>query len=278
MNKRIGLKNSIKTFLVRFILNFFLYYPIIVALLILVRDKKRYEKLRQKFIKKLNKMYLDPYLGLVKPLEDGILWKQHKISGYNATSLMKLIFIDKVYPKPSHNGIIIDVGAHIGIYSIYASSCAEKVIAIEPETINFNHLITNTQSYGNIYPLKIALGEKNCEMKLFLHASLGHSLLFPSNQFEEILVRKLDDLIEELELHKVDLIKINAEGYELKILKGSEKTIGKFKPKLIIGIHHYEKEKQEVISYLKEFQGCRYEIDIRHGTLIADPRYLSNNV
>lgn len=273
MNDRERIRIPVRRFLLRSILNFLFYYHIIFALLILVRNKKNYEKLRQKVIKKLNKLGLDPYLGFVKPLEEGILWKQRKISGYNLTSLIKGIFIDNVYPKPNHNGIVIDVGAHIGIYSIYVSEYAERVIAIEPETINFNHLITNIQSKGNIYPFKIALGDENRKIKLFLHTSLGHSLLFPSNQFEEILVRKLDDVIEELELRKVDLIKIDTEGYELQVLKGAEKTIRKFKPKLVFDANHYEKEMQEIISYLKKVHNNVYEIDVYpEGLLIAQSR------
>lgn len=272
MSKRERLNLPVRNLLVRSILNFLFYYPIICILLILVRDKNNYEKLRQKVIKKLNKIYLDPYLGLVKPLEDGIFWKRGKITGYNATSIIKSIFIDNVYPKPKCNNIVIDVGAHIGLYSIYSSSYAERVIAIEPETTNFNHLIINIQSYKNIYPLKMALGDENRKMRLFLHDSWGHSLLFPSSQFEEVLVRKLDDVIEKLDLRKVDLIKINAEGYELKILKGAEKTIRKFKPILAIGIHHYEKEAQEIFSYLNEVHDKDYEIDINQRNLIANPR------
>lgn len=192
-----------------------------------------------------------------------------KISGDNATSLIKTIFIDNFYLKPDYNCTVIDVGAHIGIYSLYASKYAKKVIAIEPEPNNFNHLINNISNKNNIYPFNIALGDVNRKMKLYIHTALDHSLIFPSERFVEVSVKKLDDLVEELNLNSVELIKINAEGYELQILKSAEKTIKKFNPTLIVGVHHYKNEIEMIVSYLNKIGDNKYVINIKNGTLTA---------
>lgn len=266
-----------KNLLVRSILNLLLYYPLVIVLLVLIKDKEKYEKKRQNLIKKLNRLHLDPYLGLVKPSENGIFWEGCKISGDNATSLIKAIFINEFYSKPKRNDVVIDVGAHIGVYSIYASKYAKKIIAIEPEPNNFNHLIKNISAKNNIYPFNIALGDLDGKMKLYLHSALGHSLLFPSDEFVEVSVKKLDDLIEQLNLERVDLIKINAEGYELQILKGGEKTLRKFKPSLILDVHHYKNEIEQIADFIEK-NGLKehYVVCIKDGTFLIAERKENN--
>lgn len=269
-----SLPQSKRSFVVKLILCYCFYYPLVILLFLLIKDENQYERFRQNLIKKLNKLHLDPYLGLVKPSKDGIFWDGCNISGDTSTSLIYTIYINKFYLKPNHNDIVIDVGAHIGIYSIYASKYAKRVIAIEPEPNNFNHLVKNVSAKSNIYPLNIALGDLNGKQRLYLHASLGHSLLFTSNKYVEVSVKKLDGLIEELKLDKVDLIKINAEGYELQILKCAEKILKKFKPSLIIGTHHYEKEIEQIIDLFEKLDlKEHYTMHEGGGTLIMKRKY-----
>lgn len=67
-----------RNFIVKLILCINIYYPSVIILLVLVKDKKHYERLRQNLIKNLNKFHLDPYLGLVEPLGNGIVWEGAK--------------------------------------------------------------------------------------------------------------------------------------------------------------------------------------------------------
>jgi len=255
--------------LIKFILQIGFYYPAVIILLLINNDKINYERSRQDLIKKLNQLHLDPYLGLVKPSAKGIIWGGQEISGDNATSLIKKIFIKNFYLKPNYNDVVIDVGAHIGIYSIYASKYANKVIAIEPEARNFDNLVKNISNINNIIPLKIALGDNNETKKLYIHSTLDHSLIFPSDHFLEVPVRKLDDLIIDLKLDKVNLIKLNAEGYEEHILKGAENTLKRFFPNLIIGVHHYEDESEKITDILVKLGYDSQVILIKDGTLQA---------
>jgi FkbM family methyltransferase len=76
-----------------------------------------------------------------------------------------------------------------------------------------------------------------------------------------VKVRSLDNLIGELEIGKVDWLKIDAEGMELDILRGAERILVKYNPKLIIEIRE---NKGEILGFLKERDFRVEEIDDRH--------------
>jgi len=158
---------------------------------------------------------------------------------------------------------IIDVGAHIGLYATLAASKtgpSGKVIAIEPSTKNYKNLIENIKinNYNNIIPVKKALSDHEGLENLYLSSSsVRHSLDYNTAAKMgfispvKVEVATLDKLLENLSLKKIDIIKIDAEGEEMKILKGSEKTL-KNNPtaKILVASYHYPKETKEVRDYL----------------------------
>jgi hypothetical protein len=50
----------------------------------------------------------------------------------------------------------------------------------------------------------------------------------------DVFCRKLDDLLKELEYEKIDLIKIDTQGWEPEVVEGGEKLIEKWKPVLFM--------------------------------------------
>jgi FkbM family methyltransferase len=159
--------------------------------------------------------------------------------------------------------IVADVGAHIGTFTLLASKKVGewgKVIAVEAEKNNFNQLNKNLELNGikNVMPIKIALSDFNGEKDFFITKGSGcHSFSPPVGQEIvdkiKIKVKSLDTLMKELNIEKIDLLKIDAEGAELEILKGAQETLIKNpKMKMVIAAYHSPKEASEVISYLKE--------------------------
>ena len=156
---------------------------------------------------------------------------------------------------------VIDIGAHIGMYTVLAAEKVGntgKVIAIEPELKNYKQLIENIDLNGfkNIISQNIALADYEGSGKLYFGSfSESHSLIFPEdkNSYIEVPVKTLDNLLEELNLRKVDIIKIDAEGAEVPILKGAEKTL-KANPncKVIVASYHYPSQIKEVSQFLND--------------------------
>ena len=158
---------------------------------------------------------------------------------------------------------VMDIGAHIGTYTVLAAEKvgqSGKVIAIEPEPKNYKQLLKNIElnNFHNVIPQNIALTNHEGLEKLYLSpppASDSHSLIFSDNKYSsiEVSVKTLDQLLERLNLKKIDIIKIDAEGGEIPILKGAEKTLrANQNIKIIVAAEHYPSEVKEVCKFLNK--------------------------
>jgi len=156
---------------------------------------------------------------------------------------------------------VVDVGSQMGMYTILAAEKvgeSGRIITIEPEPENYKQLLKNIKlnDFRNVIPLNIALTDHEGFEKLYISSSPGsHSLIFheDKNSYISIPTTTIDKLIEELNIKKIDIIKIDAEGAEIPILKGAEKTL-KANPniKLIIAAEHYPLQAKEVCSFLNK--------------------------
>ncbi len=138
--------------------------------------------------------------------------------------------------------VVVDVGAHIGRYTLLAARYASKVVAVEPEPSNFSALLSNIRlnSYSNVIALCVALSDQN--QKLPLHvASLGNmgsSSLEPESTGQETESKRgtvevqcdtLDSIISRLKLEAIDWLKMDVEGHEIPALEGAQETLAKVK-------------------------------------------------
>ena len=167
-------------------------------------------------------------LPLRKALSDGFIFSQDTPS-----IALREIFMEEIYNvkgfTPEKDQVVIDVGANYGDSSIWWSKkFGARVIAFEPledvyrilnDNIRLNNagVITYNLALGNGANIK---GKRNGSM-----LAVGGDT--------EIASSKLDDF----KLEKVDLLKIDVEGFEYGVLNGSAETIKKFKPKIIIETH-----------------------------------------
>lgn len=146
---------------------------------------------------------------------------------------LREIFIDEIYNvrgfTPEKGQLVIDVGANYGDSSIWWSKTFEsKVIAFEPLPNLFEILEENIRmNRSDVIPYNIALGNGN----VIIGKSDGIMISAGGNL--KINSRKLDSYL----FDKVDILKIDVEGFEFDVLKGSEETIVRFKPRIILETH-----------------------------------------
>ena len=161
--------------------------------------------------------------------------------------------------------VIVDAGAHIGTFTLLASKMVGnqgKVIAIEPERNSFGQLTKNLElnKIKNVIPVNIGLSDFNGNKDFFVDkesACNSFTLNFGrqiTNKLS-IKVKTLDSVLQEININKVDFLKIDTEGAELEILKGAQQSIiGSPEIKMVIAAYHYPKEKEEVFQYLKNLK------------------------
>jgi len=188
------------------------------------------------------------------------------ITPRNSVHIFKEIFLDEIYErkfKPS--GIVVDIGAYVGMFSIKASLVAKEVIAIEPCPETFKMLKTNCKGFDNIRLANVALWSKPGKANLYMGTTNlgttpiwgGNSLIsersnyYNKNDYVEVNMTTLDKLLDK----PVDFIKIDAEGAELEILKGAERTLANKGVRLAIAAYHDltkdEPELPHLISFLE---------------------------
>lgn len=178
----------------------------------------------------------------------------------------KAIIKDNVYDffNIGKNAVVIDVGAHVGFFTILVAKKAKQVIAVEPEISNYSLLKENSDlnNLKNVKALNAALTDKNSTQRLYLTRlkSVGHSLEKNFGwKYETVKTLTLDKLVEKIGLKKIDLIKIDTEGAEVKILQGGTKTLKKYKPKLIIEMQS-QKNTNDAIDILKSLN---YDLEVK---------------
>lgn len=194
--------------------------------------------------------------------------------------------------NPKEEDIVIDVGAHIGPYTLIASKRVGlngKVIAIEADPDNFNILNRNIRlnKLTNVIPLNYAVYSKEGKIKLYLPNSHEHSSYTKYNtvmsdravgetKFVEVKANTLDYLLlsNDIKHEDINWIKIDVEGAELEVLKGATNVLSKSKHiSLLIEIHNlstnsnlYEsiKELLNLYDFKIEFEKVYFENGERH--------------
>ena len=208
-----------------------------------------------------------------------------------------------VYEKEKNNlyelampgSYIMDVGSNIGEIAMNLASKvgpSGKIFCFEPDRLNYKRLQDNLalNHFTNISTYHDALGNDNAEYKLYgYEGNRGCSRIVPANTSEQdnySLVRTItiDQWRKENSIQKIDLIKIDTEGFEMKILQGAVETISMLKPILYIELDDVNLKLQhssaaELISHLaksgyrtissvtgkeinefQDFAGCHYDI------------------
>ena len=160
---------------------------------------------------------------------------------------------------PKEGDIAVDVGAHIGAYTIIASKrvgSAGKVVAIEADPGNFDLLSRNIQlnKLSNVMALNYAAYSEEKKIKLYLPSAGEESSYTKYNtlisdrarddeKFVEVNANTLDYLLLSKNLinqeEKVNWVKIDVEGAEYEVLKGAKDILSKSSNiTLLIEIHN----------------------------------------
>ena len=152
----------------------------------------------------------------------------------------------KLKPK-----ILVDVGAHIGRFSIILAKRGSKVISIEPNKYTLEQLKKNVK-LNNLQDKITIIGygcsDKNENATLYSvpqNEGLSSLVKKENARKEKIKVKKLDTICNNLNLspNSIDVIKIDVEGFELNVLKGALNTLKRGSPTLIVEITDKKKEK-----------------------------------
>lgn len=142
-----------------------------------------------------------------------------------------LLNSEYAWDLPFEPRVIVDAGANIGITSVFFANRYPKarIIAIEPESRNYEMLKKNAGPYPNVIPVQAALWRENGSIEV-LDPGEGNwgfrtqKSVGPTDQPTCGAVRAvtLDSLMAELGLERVDLLKVDIEGAEREVFASPE--------------------------------------------------------
>lgn len=144
------------------------------------------------------------------------------------------------------DSISIDVGANVGVHSLTMSQ-GRKVYAFEPEPSIARKLKANVELNGlkNVEIIEAALSDVDGSLTLYSaddksNPNEGQASLIPGH-FEgrtkevKVKVTTLDSMFRDL--GRLDFVKIDTEGNDMRVLLGGEKTISRLRPTIIFEWH-----------------------------------------
>jgi FkbM family methyltransferase len=169
-------------------------------------------------------------------------WSRYYQSGYEEGNYNFLR--EKV--KPGMH--IIDIGAHLGLFSVASSQLAGdtgKVVCFEPTPGTYAILLQTLQlnHCSNVVPVMGAVGNKEGAAVFYISEtvacnsnSLVKNIPGKSAKENEVKMFTIDGAVHRY-LLKPGVIKIDAEGAELDVLEGGVNAFRQYKPILILGLH-----------------------------------------
>lgn len=169
--------------------------------------------------------------------------------------------------------ICVDLGSNIGYYAVIESNLigeTGKIFAIEPSPVNFPVLKSNleNQKMNNFLAFNIAIGDKNEEMEFIISSKsnwskirMNNEKINPEDKIIKIPVKTLDSFVNENNITKIDILRMDVEGFEYNILLGANKILEKFKPKIFVEIHKMYLGKGKTYEIFNELKNKGYEIE-----------------
>ena len=180
--------------------------------------------------------------------------------------------------------IFLDIGANIGIYTIFSSPRVKKVYAIEPHCGNFYNLLKNIHENNakNIIPFSIGLhnkvgiydfnysstdiGSSGSQIDTNIH---GEGWTISTEIVEKKNVMSIDHLINHEYIEYPTHIKIDVDGNEYLILKGAKKLLKTGRVKSIL-VEYNPKDGNRIEKFMKKYN---YILKERHLSMLGEKKF-----
>lgn len=182
-----------------------------------------------------------------------------------------------------HDETFVDVGAHVGTWAQHFALKCKQVHAFEPQKSTYERLRDGVKmaQLRNVTCHDTALGGSGETDLNVVSVDGGGSTLRHRKELGDVLsvervrLAQLDDF----DFDNVGLIKIDAEGFEIDILRGAQKTLEKHRPTLLLEAWDaawYARERAELIEYVVSLGYGVVEVRGWPQMLLVEPRVKRN--
>jgi len=184
---------------------------------------------------------------------------------------------------------MIDVGASYGIFTLASAHLVGSqgtVLAFEPAQATFRVLERNLaiNHSPKVNAMRMALSDKPGKMRLYHDADPSRNSLAQagaSQDYEEVEVRTLDSVVQDLGLSRIDFIKIDAEGADELVCRGASEILKKYRPPIFFeenrgAVSHLGLERRGTAAFLASLG---YDFHILHdGEIVKSGNITAGNI
>ncbi len=196
--------------------------------------------------------YINEYIKYFEPndFRDAILngYLLNKCNYKYIVAEEKMYFYNDIVLRDNDN--VLDCGTSCKKYGHnsaldFVKYTDGEIICFEPNLDNFLELKEEVKEHKNIIVHNKALGNENKIVRLHGQNQSSYVSEFGNGQKVELV--KVDDFFKNT---KIDFIKMDIQGYEMEVLKGSIETIKKNKPILSISAYHLEEDIKNITKFI----------------------------
>ncbi|MEE9367289.1 MAG: FkbM family methyltransferase [Pontiella sp.] len=187
-------------------------------------------------------------------LNSYIDWYVYFFGAYDRECLNFMKNLLRVDPE----SIFFDIGANVGHHSVFLSGSCKQIHAFEPYDVVRNKMITrvsfNHVTNVEIHPVGLGEVDEKREFYAPMGTNLGTGSFVESHDQDHnqligsLSLVKGDDYVESLKLNRIDLIKVDVEGFEKIVLAGLRNTLIKYRPKIVVEFTKTTMDSYEGIS------------------------------
>ncbi len=183
-----------------------------------------------------------PFAGYVYPgrMNCWIDWIVYYYGAYelDELELMRTLLATRTRP------VAFDIGANVGHHALYLASFCAEVHAFEPYDTVSMCLDEKVRRNGlaHVHLHRVGLSERDEELEFFAPqgSNTGTGTFVASHEPQNnrpagrLRLVQADGYVARLELQRVDLIKIDVEGFELSVLRGLQATLARYRPMVMM--------------------------------------------
>lgn len=170
-------------------------------------------------------------------------------------------------PRPGD--VVLDCGAAFGDISLQFAEAVGPdglVLCFEPYHLFLRvyaaNLALNPELCGRIRLVERGVWDRDEEVLSFIEGGGGSCIDESGSATFKIRTLTLDTAVAQAGLSRVDFIKMDIEGAELRALKGAEGLLRRFRPRLAVCVYHYPQDFHEIPAWLDSLElGYRFHLN-----------------